>query len=119
VAQVYEAQKDSQTAQTWFRRALSLYARQGETAEAQLGQAQALNFLAGYDFQRRRLALAEPQYLRAIELTERAESETSQRLLPLLDNLHALYRSQRRDAQALAVARRAERLRGGANGPGS
>lgn len=94
-------------------------ARHGELPQAQLGQAQALNFLAGYGFQHRRIAQAEPQFLRAIESTERADGAASQRLLPPLDNLLALYRSQQCAVQAVAVAvaERVERLRCGQASP--
>lgn len=111
LAQAYEASQDDASAQSRYRRALSLYERHGDTAEAQLGQAQALNYLAGYDFRRRRLAQAEPQFLRAIALTERADGATSPRLLPLLDNLLALYRSQQRAVQASAISERVQQLR--------
>ncbi|MGC3987376.1 MAG: tetratricopeptide repeat protein [Pseudorhodoferax sp.] len=111
LAQVHEANKDDVAAQRVYRQAMSLYARHGLSTEAQLGRAQALNFLAGFDYRRRRYAEAERQYLQALVITEAAEGEKSARLLPLLDNLVVLYRAQRRDSQALPYAERAARLR--------
>lgn len=119
LAQVHEARRDDAAALAQYRRALDLYQQHGEVPEALLGQAQALNFLAGYDFRRRRLAQAEPQFLRALELTEQAEGAGSVRLLPLLDNLAALYRSQQRPEQARLFSERAERLRTQADRAGS
>ncbi|WP_443089187.1 tetratricopeptide repeat protein [Xylophilus sp.] len=57
------------------------------------------------------MAQAETRFLRALALTERAASPQSPRLLPLLDNLATLYRSQQREGQARPYAERAERLR--------
>lgn len=111
LAQLREAGRDDAQARTLYQQALAIYEMHGDLPEALLGQAQALNFLAGHDYRRRRLAQAEPQFLRALALTEQAEGVLSQRLLPLLDNLVALYRSQQRPTQAAPYAERAATLR--------
>lgn len=117
-AQLHEAGHDDRQAQALYREAMALYASHGDAPEALLGQAQALNFLAGYDYRRRRLAQAEAQFMRALALTEQAEGAQSPRLLPLLDNLVALYRSQQRPMQAAPHAERAAALRKLAPEPG-
>ncbi len=84
---------------------------QATIREALLGQAQALNFLAGQDYRRRRFGPAESRFLQALALTERAVGPESPRLLPLLDILTLLYRSQQRENQAVLYEERATRLR--------
>ena len=111
LAQLHEAQGNGVTARTLYARALAIYETHGDASEALLGQAQALNFLAGQDYRQRRLASAEARFARALALTEQAAGMQSPRLLPLLDNLATLYRSQQREGQARAHAERAERLR--------
>lgn len=111
LAQLNEARQDTEQAQVLFHRALAIYEAHGDAPEALLGQAQALNFLAGQDYRRRRFTQAEPQFLKALALTEQAAGQQSPRLLPLLDNLVALYRSQQLPAQAAPYAKRAEQLR--------
>lgn len=111
LAQLHEARGDAGQAKALYARAMAIYTRHGDVPEALLGQAQAFNFLAGQDYRQRRLAQAEQGFLRALALTEQAAGEQSPRLLPLLDNLTTLYRSQQREGQARAHAERAERLR--------
>ena len=111
LAQLHEAQGNGVTARTLYARALAIYETHGDGSEALLGQAQALNFLAGQDYRQRRLASAEARFARALALTEQAAGMQSPRLLPLLDNLATLYRSQQREGQARAHAERAEWLR--------
>ncbi|WP_159916574.1 tetratricopeptide repeat protein [Pantoea sp. 18069] len=111
LAQLHEARGEGAKAQALYARALAIYEEHGDAAEPLLGQAQALNFLAGQDYRQRRLAQAEARFLRALALTEQAAGAQSPRLLPLLDNLVTLYRSQQREGQARAHAERAERLR--------
>lgn len=111
LAQLHEAQGNAAKAAALYDQALAIYLAQGDTPEALLGQAQALNFLAGQDYRQRRLAQAEARFLQALALTERADGATSPRLLPLLDNLATLYRGQQREGQARALAERAQRLR--------
>lgn len=111
LAQLHEAQGQGAEAQALYGRALAVYEMHGDASEALLGQAQALNFLAGQDYRQRRLAQAEARFLRALALTERAAGTQSPRLLPLLDNLATLYRSQQREGQARGHAERAARLR--------
>ncbi|WP_066270504.1 tetratricopeptide repeat protein [Hydrogenophaga palleronii] len=98
-------------AQALHERALAIYEGHPAQAEALLGQAQALNHLAGQVYRKRRFDLAEPQFLRALALTEQAVGSHDVRLLPLLDNLQALYRSQGRADEARAYGRRAALLR--------
>lgn len=116
LAQLHEARGDTAQAQALYRQALAIYEAHGDLPEALLGRAQALNFLAGLDYRRRRIAQAEAQFLRALALTEQAGGPRSPRLLPLLDNLVTLYRGQGRPAQAAPYAERAEQLR--KEGPG-
>lgn|GEM_PF-1249542 len=111
LAQMNEARQNTEPAVALFRKALGIYESHGDVPEALLGQAQALNFMAGQDYRRRRFAQAEQQFLRALALTERADGPQSPRLLPLLDNLVALYRSQQREVQAAPYAIKAEQIR--------
>lgn len=111
LAQLHEARKDDPQARALYQQALVLYEAQGEQPEALLGQAQALNYLAGQDYRRRRIALAEAQFQKALSMTEQAAGPLSPRLLPVLDNLVTLYRSQQRPAQAAPYVARAEALR--------
>lgn len=111
LAQLHEARAEDAQAQLLFRQALATYEAHGGLPEALLGQAQALNYLAGQDYLRRRTAQAEAQFLRALALTEQASGPQSLRLLPLLDNLVTLYLSQKRHAMARPFAERAENLR--------
>lgn len=102
---------DEAAATALHQRARSLYASHGDLPEALLGQAQADNHLAGFAYRKRRFAEAEPLFLRALALTEQAVGPQDPRLLPVLDNLQALYLSQRRADRARVFARRAEALR--------
>ncbi|RZS29900.1 tetratricopeptide repeat protein [Corticibacter populi] len=82
------------------RQALALYRAAPQGLPAQLGQARSLNFLAAFDYRRRRFAEAEPQFLQALALMEQALGTADERLLPVLQNLEALYLSQGRAEQA-------------------
>lgn len=111
LAQLFEAQQHDEQAQTLYQQALAIYETHGDDPAAQLGQAQALNFLAAQDYRRRRFAQAEGRFLRALALTEQAAGMQSPRLLPLLDNLAALYRSQNLNGKAAPYIQRANQLR--------
>ena len=77
LAQMNEARQNTEPAVALFRKALGIYESHGDVPEALLGQAQALNFMAGQDYRRRRFAQAEQQFLRALALTERCLLYTS------------------------------------------
>ncbi|MEG0675292.1 MAG: tetratricopeptide repeat protein, partial [Comamonas sp.] len=64
-----------------------------ERSEALLGQAGALNGLAGLAYRKRRFKEAQPMFTEALGLMEQAVGRSDARLLPLLDNLAALHRS--------------------------
>ncbi len=104
-------QKDDAQAQALHRRALAIYETLGDGTEALLGQAHAMNHLAGFVYRKRQFRQAEPMFQQALALMERALGTEDPRLLPVLDNLQALYRSQHRPDRALPYARRAETLR--------
>lgn len=115
-ALVLEAQGDPGQAQPLHARALEIYREQGEVPEALLGQARALNYLAAHVYRQRRFGQAEPMFLEALGLADRAVGSEDVRLLPLLLNLEALYRSQGRMAEAGRYGERAARLRSLAQG---
>jgi len=115
-ALVLEAQGDSGQAQPLHARALEIYREQGAVPEALLGQAQALNYLAARVYRQRRFGQAEPMFLEALGLAERAVGPEDPRVLPLLLNLESLYRSQRRMAEVGRYGERAARLRASAEG---
>ncbi|VCU68459.1 hypothetical protein PIGHUM_00510 [Pigmentiphaga humi] len=110
-AQGLERQGDAKAAQPLHQRALDIYAAHGDEPEALLGQARAVNYQAGYIYRQRRFAQAEPLFQRALALMERAVGPDDGQLLPVLENLEALYRSQGRGSEASKYAERAARLR--------
>lgn len=111
-AQVLEALARDDEARALNQQSLALYRALGEGGpELWVGQAGVLNSLAGNVYRKRRFKEAEPLFLEALGLMERALGPDDTRLLPLLDNLQALYRSQGRPALATPHAQRAVELR--------
>ncbi|MDH0865032.1 tetratricopeptide repeat protein [Mitsuaria sp. GD03876] len=99
-------------ARRFNERALALYrAHADEGAAVWAAESGVLNALAGQLYRRRRLREAEALFLQALDRLEQAVGAGDPRLLPLLDNLQALHRSQGRTEAAAALARRAAALR--------
>ncbi|RZS29907.1 tetratricopeptide repeat protein [Corticibacter populi] len=110
LAQLEGTQGRMEEAKLLHQQALAQYRRLEETPAALLGQARSLNYLAGFEHRRRRFAEAEPQFLQALALMERALGAEDAQLLPVLQNLEALYLSQGRVAQARPYQLRVQAL---------
>ncbi|WP_415797905.1 tetratricopeptide repeat protein [Comamonas aquatilis] len=115
-ARMAEAMRQEDTAQTLYAESLVLY-RSQDRSEALLGQAGALNGLAGLAYRKRRFKEAQPMFTEALGLMEQAVGRSDARLLPLLDNLAALHRSLGRPGES-EHARRATALRKQQGRPG-
>lgn len=111
-AQLAEALGRDADARELNQRALALYrAHDGEGAAVWAAASGVLNALGGLAYRRRRWREAEPLFQQALTQLEHAVGRDDPRLLPLLDNLQALYRSQGRADAAGLYARRALELR--------
>lgn len=111
LAHVRDEQGQDVEARPLYEQALAIYQQHEPSVQAQLGEAHVLNNLAGAVYRKRRFKEAEPLFLRALELTEQAVGPNDARMLPLLDNLQALYRSQGRAAEADTYGSRAAAVR--------
>lgn len=101
------ARRQYAQAETLYQRALGIHEHQHD----QIAQAEVLNGLATTFYYRRQYGKAEPLFLRALERLESEYGPEHPALLPLLDNLDALYQTLGRPAQAEAFRRRAADIR--------
>lgn len=108
---IQDEQGQDAKARELYEQAQAIYQQHAPAPEALLGEAHVLNNLAGMVYRKRRFKEAEPMFLRALALTEQASGPNDARVLPLLDNLSALYRSQGKAADAGAYANRAAAVR--------
>lgn len=83
----------------------------GGDVEVALEEAAARNNLGALLHRKRRFREAEPVFLGALSRLEQVVGKEDLRLLPTLDNLTALYRSQGRGDASAAPARRAVEIR--------
>ena len=110
LAQLEGAQGRLDEAKALHQQALAQYRSLEQTPGAVLGQARSLNYLAGFDYRRRRFAEAEPQFLQALALMDQVLGAQDAQLLPVLENLAALYLSQGKAAQARPYQQRAQEI---------
>lgn len=110
-ARLREDQNDEAGANALYQQALDAYAAHGDDQEALLGQAQILNNMAGPVYRKRRFAEAEKLFLQSLALSEQAVGANDARLLPVLENLHALCVSQGRSADASGYGQRIEAIK--------
>ncbi len=92
-ARMAQALRQDDAARALFGQALERWRRQ-TGAEALMGEADALNGLASLLYRKRRFQDARDGFAQALERMEQAVGADDARLLPLLDNLAALHRSQ-------------------------
>jgi len=114
VAHVLASLADTMAARQQYARAEDVYVRAlaiYEAREETLAQAGVLNGLAAALYMRRQYGKAEPLFRRALGLLEAERGDAHADLLPVLENLAALYQTLHRDRQALDYRRRAEALR--------
>jgi tetratricopeptide (TPR) repeat protein len=107
-ADTCEQRKDHSRAEELYRRALDIYDARDDEAVAHAG---VLNSLASVHYMQRRYDKAEPLFKRSLELLITALGEDDVDLLPLLDNLTALYLTTRRGERAEEIERRARSIR--------
>lgn len=117
-ARLREEQNDEAGASALYQQALDAYATHGNEADALLGQAQILNNMAGPIYRKRRFAEAEKLFLQSLALSEQVLGTEDARLLPVLENLHALCVSQGRSADAAGYAQRIEALKSASGSAG-
>lgn len=108
LADTYAARKLYPEAISAYKRALAIYQARNEAAAA---QASALNGLAIIYYMERNFTEAEPLFVQALALLGGEQGEDTQAMLPILDNLVALYTSTGRRAQAQPLRKRAAELR--------
>ncbi|MEJ1965019.1 MAG: tetratricopeptide repeat-containing protein [Gammaproteobacteria bacterium] len=108
LADTCEQRKDHSRAEELYRRALDIY--EGRTDEA-IAKAGVLNALASVHYMQRQYGRAEPLFKRSLQVMETVRGAEHVDLLPVLDNLAALYLTTRRGARAEEVQRRAAAIR--------
>lgn len=111
LAQLEGVQGHENPSKTLHQQALALFEQLPREEPVLLGQAQTLNFLAGFDYRKRRFGEAEAQFLQALNLLEQAVGTEDERLLPVLENLETLKISQGRSSEAAQYRRRVERIK--------
>lgn len=111
LAQLEGVQGHESPSKTLHQQALALFEQLPREEPVLLGQAQTLNFLAGFDYRKRRFGEAEAQFLQALNLLEQAVGTEDERLLPVLENLETLKISQGRSSEAAQYRRRVERIK--------
>lgn len=111
LAQLEGVQGHESPSKTLHQQALALFEQLPREQPVLLGQAQTLNFLAGFDYRKRRFGEAEAQFLQALNLLEQAVGTDDERLLPVLENLETLKISQGRSSEAAQYRRRVERIK--------
>ena len=108
IADMHVAQKQYEQAEPIYRRALAIFETQ---ANADLARADVLNSLASLFYRQRHYGDSEPLFNQALALLERARGPSHTDLLPVLDNLYALYQITGRTERAQLVQRRAAAIR--------
>lgn len=108
LADTYEQRKDHARAAALYRRALDIYEEHADEAAA---QATVLNRLASVHYIQRQYAKAAPLFKRSLQLMESIRGADHVDLLPMLDNLAALYLTTHRDDRAEEFLRRAATIR--------
>lgn len=103
-----EQRKDHACAETLYRRALDIY--EGRADET-VAQASVMNALASVHYRQRQYGKAEPLFKRSLQILEMARGAEHLDLLPVLDNLTALYLTTRRAGRAEEFRRRGAAIR--------
>lgn len=108
LADTYAGRKQYPQAAALYQRALDIYDQHDDET---IARASALNALAVVYYAQRQYRQAEPRFASALQALETERGPEHPELLPVLDNLIALYRSTGRDAKALELQRRGAAIR--------
>lgn len=103
-----EQRKDHTRAEALYQRALDIYAGRVDEAAA---QARVLNALASVYYMQRQYGKATPLFKHSLQMLESVRGAEHVDLLPVLDNLTALYLTIRRGERAEEFRRRAAAIR--------
>lgn len=107
LADTLAARQQYAQAEQVYDRALIIYAAHDD----RLAQAGVLNGQAAAFYMRRQYGRAEPLFRRALELLEAERGDVHADLVPVLENLAALYQTLRRDDRAQAYQQRVRAVR--------
>lgn len=108
IADMQVAQAQYRQAEPIYRRALSVFETHADAAAA---RADVLNSLASILYRQRHYGDAERLFNQALGLLEQVHGPSHEDLLPVLDNLHALYQVTGRQERAQTMQRRAAAIR--------
>lgn len=108
LADTCERRKDRARAQALYQRALGIYEGRADEAVAHAG---VLNELASLYYLQRQYGKAAPLFKRSLQIMESVRGVEHVDLLPMLDNLTALYLTTHRGERAEEFRRRAATIR--------